>query len=75
MKEKRGGKNGIASDIAKNANTHCQQQNAQYQRCGGFIAMVTVGGFVIGIFLAVPIRQQNHKVGDQVREGVDAVSD
>ena len=52
---------------------HGQQQRAQHQRGGGLKTLVAVGVVFVGVFLAVVVGKQHHKVGHQVGQGVDAV--
>jgi urease accessory protein UreF len=50
-----------------------QQQQTQYQRSGRLKTLVPVGVILVGVLFAVVAGKQHHKVGHQVRQGMNAV--
>ena len=65
----------LARRRPQHADANRQQQGAQYQRGSGLEALVAVGVIGIGVFLAVVTGEQHDKVGDQIRQRVNAVGD
>ena len=59
----------------QHADANREEQAAKNQRGGGLEALVTERVLFVSFLLAVPVGDEYHEVGNEVRERVDAVGD